>query len=191
MTEKEMIQEYKINNNLSVRDELYYRHKDMLEALTNNLFRQLFNNSFIEKEDFLSLSYLSFVKCLDTFDINQKRYTFTQALATTNRSMLINYAIKYQTLGHRVLNEAINLNTNLYTISYSNEEEIIRNVDQECEIEKIQQFLKPYPIKVKKLFKLKADGYQNKEIATMLKLSTKKVANSFLNICKRYRNYEL
>ncbi|MDR1234589.1 MAG: sigma-70 family RNA polymerase sigma factor [Mycoplasmataceae bacterium] len=188
MTENQMIQEYQTKKNLLIRDELYERNKQMLERLTRSLVNRLFSDFVLEKEDFLSYTYFSFVKCLESFDTKQTRYTFKQALATTNKSMIVNYGMSQQTLGNRALNMACTLDDRLFQSGCILEEQVHDDLDQELEVNKINHFLEQYPKSIQKLFNLKAQGYQNKEIARMLRMDYKKVSNTFANICKRYKN---
>ncbi|MDR1991189.1 MAG: hypothetical protein LBP70_00435 [Mycoplasmataceae bacterium] len=190
MSENQLIKQYQLEKNLLIRDQLFAQYRQILNALTVNLVKNLFPNVPLEKEDFISYTYFSFIKCLETFNTEQNKYTFTQALATINRSMIIRYASRMLRNGERVLNVAYSLlPSHEYQASYSSETEINHKLEIELEIKKLMQYVQRYPKSVQAMVQMKIHGYSNKEIATHLHVKNKKVANTFLMISKNYRKY--
>jgi hypothetical protein len=112
MNENSLIEQYQNSKDLLIRDKLYEQKREILEKFTSSIARSFFPNICLENQDFMSYSYLSFIKCLDNFNTKQKQYTFTQALLTTNKSMIIRYGSKMLQLGHHALNTAYRLEEN-------------------------------------------------------------------------------
>jgi RNA polymerase sigma factor (sigma-70 family) len=188
MTENQLIEQYQSSKNLLIRDQLYEEKKKLLEILTSNLVKNLFPNICLEKQDFLSYSYLSFMKCLNTFNTKQKRYSFTQALITVNRSMLMRYGGRMLQTGQQVLNAAYSLENSMENrINCAASCDLDQKVYEEIEIEKLYEFLKPFSPISQQIVKYKIDGYTNEEISEKLHIKAKAVANRFSTICKKYR----
>jgi RNA polymerase sigma factor (sigma-70 family) len=190
MSEIKLIEQYQNNKDSLIRDELYERKRVALERLTIKLVSEMFPKLCLEKQDFFSYTYLSFIKCLETFNTKQRRYTFNQALMTINRSMIIRYGSRLLQVGHQVLNTAYRMETRPDACADNVEETNVHQmIDDELMIEKIMKFCKRYPVIYQKIIKLKLEGYSNEEISKMLHVKTKTVANKYSSICKKYRKH--
>ncbi|MDR2369799.1 MAG: sigma-70 family RNA polymerase sigma factor [Mycoplasmataceae bacterium] len=189
MNVNQLIEQYQNNKNILIRDQLYEQNKELLEKLTSNLVRNLFPNICLEHQDFMSYSYLSFIKCLDTFNTKQRRYTFTQALLVTNKSMVIRYASRVLQRGHRALNAAYSLEEQSeYSLkNYVNDNDPSKKVEQEIELEKINEYLSHLDLMHRRVVRLKVKGYTTEEISQILHIKSKAVANMYNLICKKYR----
>jgi RNA polymerase sigma factor (sigma-70 family) len=191
MNENKLIELYQTNKDVLIRDQLFEEKRQLLEVFTNKLIRTLFPNICLENQDFMSYSYLSFIKCLESFNTKQRRYTFTQALMTINRSMIIRYGGKMLQNGHYALNNSFSLDEirASYSINCANEIDFHKELDQEIEIEKIRKFLGHFPAASRKIIELKLQGYEVSEISKKLHLSSKFVSNTFAQICRKYQKH--
>jgi RNA polymerase sigma factor (sigma-70 family) len=190
MTQNELIESYQNDKNIIIRDQLYEQNRELLKKLTNYLIHSLFPNICLENEDFIAYSYLAFVKCLETFNTKQTKYTFTHALITINKSMVIRYASQMLKMGQRVLNSAISICPETeFLLGHSSETEVNKKVEIELAEEKLNEFIKRLTLSNQRIVKMRMSGYSINEIAKVLHLKRKKVANKFAAICIQYRKH--
>jgi hypothetical protein len=104
MNENQLIEKYQMDKDPLIRDQLFQQKRKMLNAVTVVLTKELFSNFILDEDDFIAYSFLSFLKCLESFNTNQTKYTFDQALVVVNKCMIIRYASQQLKLGHRALN---------------------------------------------------------------------------------------
>ncbi|MDR3257260.1 MAG: hypothetical protein LBT17_00520 [Mycoplasmataceae bacterium] len=195
MTEKEMIYLYRNEHCEQIRDLIYERNKEMLDALTCNLFSNTIKNFTYEKEDWLSNSYLAFVRCLRQYDIKQTKYTFAQALAVANKSIFVRESKRETSLYNRATTCGVhNIDqyefcaNNVVNIGISNDEE---RMSQEIQLQQINEFLKHYNIKNRRNIEMRMQGYTNKEISKKLHISARRTRNMYYRVRNEFiRRYK-
>jgi RNA polymerase sigma factor (sigma-70 family) len=190
MTEQEMIYLYRNEHFESIRDVFYEKNKEMLNALTFNIFNASRKNIQYDNGEILSNSYMSFIKCLKRFDIRQCKYTFAQALAVINKTEVIKQNRHTMTNGNRIIaNELYGSNqyeTMIDNIknSYSiNDDE---KINREAQIEYINKFLETLSKKIKMNIEMRTQGYSCKEISKKLHIPVKKIRNTYYYVIKKF-----
>jgi hypothetical protein len=175
MTEIEMIYLYRSEHCEQIRDLIYERNKEMMNALTHNLFNARIKNLANEREDFLSTSYLAFLRCLKQYNIKQTEYSFTQALAVANKSFFMKECKQTTSLYNRATTYGVYSNKQFESYANDIANSIVSNdddkIDQELLMGKINDFLKHYNIKIRRNIQMRALGYTNKEISKELHIS--------------------
>ena len=183
-----------VSENEDALDLIYKKYEPLINKIATSFYRKYCKNTGLDVSDLMQEGMLGLNSAINYYQENKDTLFYTYAKTCIERK-IISAVIMANRQKHKILNDSISFEINLNDSDqclenflgdsiYNPENIILSNESKNELLEKIKNNLTDYELKV---FQLKLDGFEYKEIAEIVDKDVKAVDNTVQRIRQKIK----